>query len=137
NVACTAARRVDWSARGDSSLRTVTHSSTYSRCRRRICRRAGSGTFASSLVCTVMRSGWLSAKLTCQRSSASSASCASAALGQEPLADVEQHLRQDRFLAGKVPVDAWTGHADGRADVVDGNAVEDALREQGGRCAQG
>jgi GntR family transcriptional regulator len=79
NVACTAVRRLAWAARGDSSLSTVTHSSTYSRCRRRICRRAGSGTLASSRPCTVIRSGWLSAKLTCQRSSASSASAALAA----------------------------------------------------------
>ena len=113
NVACTAARRLAWAARGDSSLSTVTHSSTYSRCRRRICRRAGSGTLASSRLCTVIRSGWLSAKLTCQRSSASSAAGgvggggrAAAALGEQPLADVEQHLRQDGFLAGEVPVDA-------------------------------
>jgi hypothetical protein len=79
NVACTPVRRLDCATCGDSSLSTVTHSSTYSRCRRRICRRAGSGTLASSRCCTVIRSGWLSAKLTCQRSSASSAAVASAA----------------------------------------------------------
>ncbi len=59
-----------------------------------------------------------------------------AARGVQPLADVEQHLRQDGVLAGEVPVDARAGHAHGRPDVVDGDAVIAALGEQRGRGGQ-
>lgn len=63
----------------------------------------------------------------------SSGGRAAAPLFEQPLADIEQHLRQDGFLAGKVPVDPGARHSGGRPDVVDGNAAEAALREQGGR----
>ena len=136
DIAWTAVRSRACGVCRSSSLSTVAHSSTYSRCRRRIRRRAGSGTLASSLVCTVIRSGWLSAKPMCQRSSASSATSAAAAATArllQPLADLELHLREDGVLAREVPVDARPGHPDGSPDVVDGYTVEAALREQPGR----
>ena len=139
-MACMAVRSLAGEASGLSSLVTVTHSSTYSRCRRRIFRLAGSGTLASSRSCTVIRSGWLSAKLTCQSSSASRAAAASAAASARRLPSASsrslmptQHLREYRVLAGEMPVDAGTRHAGGRADVVDRDTVEAAAREQGGR----
>ena len=56
-----------------------------------------------------------------------------AALVEQPLADVEQHLSQHGFLAREVPVQARAGHADGFPDVIDGHAVETAAGEQLGR----
>ena len=43
---------------------------------------------------------------------------------QQPLADVDEHLRQDRLLAGEVAVDGGAGDAELSAEVVDGHPVE-------------
>jgi hypothetical protein len=44
----------------------------------------------------------------------------------QPVADVEQHLRQDRVLAAEVPVEGGSREAHGRAEVSDGHSSESA-----------
>ncbi len=56
-----------------------------------------------------------------------------APLVEEPLADIEQHLRQDGFLPGEVPVDPGTGHSNSRPDANDGVSMEAVAGKQDGR----
>ena len=51
-------------------------------------------------------------------------------LGQQPLADVDEHLGQHRVLGVEVLVERRAADAHGLADVADGDAVEAALGEQ-------
>jgi hypothetical protein len=44
-------------------------------------------------------------------------------LGEQPVADVEQHLGEQRLLASEMPVERGAGQADGAAEVADRHAV--------------
>lgn len=56
-----------------------------------------------------------------------------AAAGQQLLAHVGEHRRQQRLLAGEVPVDGGAAHTGRGADVVDAGRPVAALGEQAGR----
>ncbi len=57
-------------------------------------------------------------------------------LGQQLVADADQHLGQHRVLGPEVPVDRGTGEATRSTQLGDGDAVEALLREQLGRDGQ-
>jgi hypothetical protein len=68
--------------------------------------------------------GCARANVTCQSTRATRA------LGQQALADGDEHLGQDGVLGVEVLVQRRAADAHGLADVADGDAVEAALGEQ-------
>jgi hypothetical protein len=52
---------------------------------------------------------------------------------EQILTDTDEHLTEELLLAGEVVIERWTRHTYGGTEIVDGDAMEAALREQLGR----
>ena len=125
------------SASSSSCRSTSTQISTYCRCALRTCRFAGRGRWPRSRSWMRIRSDSPSAKSKWKSISPSSASAGSSArcddggsAGQQPGADADQQLDQQRLLVREVPVDRGPADAGGGADVLQPHRQEAALGDQ-------
>ena len=137
NAACAIARALSGRNPACTSRSRPAQRSTYSRCRRRTCSRASSGSDSQSRSWTTISGRSRRAKSTCHSTRATRAAArVGSGLGplatdlEEPLADRDQHLGEHRVLGREVLVERRPGDPAGRADVGDAHPVEAARREQ-------